>query len=193
MNGHVGQMPPNFSGPPVPIANGSNIKQWSRLDPSEIIIHNLKCQDQLDDFIEDQMRQKLCNELIAKSKSHIETTDNSDETNRQNTPLHEEIRKFVEAQTIPSLNNSVDKSNTEWWQDLCDKTYEDSQSDAFSNSSDMPILGKRLHPDMNGAQPNKVRKISKCIGKVFGVQGLFEKERSVYEQKYQQFRDDVEN
>lgn len=53
-HGNVNCAPPIYSGPPLSIVNGGGSRtQWSRLDPSEIIVHNLKCQDQLDDYIED--------------------------------------------------------------------------------------------------------------------------------------------
>jgi hypothetical protein len=44
-NGHVGAMPPSFGGPPVAnkMRNGvGNLHQWARLDPSEILVHNIK-------------------------------------------------------------------------------------------------------------------------------------------------------
>ena len=53
-------MPPVFGAPPMAQhpgqMNSNNLHQWNRLDPSEILVHNVKCQDQLDDYLEQQMR-----------------------------------------------------------------------------------------------------------------------------------------
>ena len=64
-NGHIGAMPPLYGGPPV-ASRRMNANQWSRLDPSEILVHNVKCQDQLDDIIEDRMREEFARQIIQK-------------------------------------------------------------------------------------------------------------------------------
>lgn len=52
-NGHIGSLPPLYGGPP---SSANCLNQWNRLDPSEILVHNVKCQDEIDDFLESQMR-----------------------------------------------------------------------------------------------------------------------------------------
>ena len=41
-NGHIGSMPPMFGAPPM-ASNEFNAHQWNRLDPTEILVHNVKC------------------------------------------------------------------------------------------------------------------------------------------------------
>jgi len=50
-----------------------NKKHWSKLDPNELLVHNLKSLDQIDDIIEDQMRLQYQKEFIKKTtKKNIE-------------------------------------------------------------------------------------------------------------------------
>jgi hypothetical protein len=65
-NGHVGSMPPAYGRPPIahPIAN---MKQWNRLDPSEILVHNVKCLDQVDDLLEEEMRKQFKAKFMRKA------------------------------------------------------------------------------------------------------------------------------
>ena len=54
-----------FQSPPKA---GVNHKNWSKLDPNELLVHNLKSLDQLDDIIEDHMRSKYEKKFMKKTE-----------------------------------------------------------------------------------------------------------------------------
>ena len=53
-----------FGGPP---SAAENKKDWNKLDPNEILVHNMRSLDSIDDLIEDKMRK----EYEAKFKSKV--------------------------------------------------------------------------------------------------------------------------
>jgi len=90
-------MPPMFGGPPL-ASKRLNPNQWARLDPSEILVHNVKSQDQLDDILEDRMRAELARELLAKARKAAEPSSLDAEKR-----LQSHVHEFVEGQTILEL------------------------------------------------------------------------------------------
>ena len=85
-------MPPVFSGPPISRAYfHGNKNQWTRLDPSELLVHSLKCHDQLDDYIEMKMRDQYIEKLTSKFDT------------KENPKLKRDIVEFVNGQTISEL------------------------------------------------------------------------------------------
>lgn len=78
-NGYLGSLPPEFGGPPLASNSGLlqrqgpySLNQWNRLDPGEILVHSVKCQDQLDDFLESQMRKKFVKKFEAQAAKALE-------------------------------------------------------------------------------------------------------------------------
>lgn len=87
------------------------MNQWKRLDPSEILVHNVKCQDQIDDILEDEMRKHYKTKFIKQAR---------DALLKQEMPLSieeltKQINEFVDSQSIPQLQQQTEKLNTEWW------------------------------------------------------------------------------
>ena len=138
--------------------------QWSRLDPSEILVHNVKCQDQIDDLIEARMRKQFVQKLDKQARQALKET----ETTVDSDVLQGHIKEFVNCQSIQQLQDQTSKQNSEWWQDLCDNTLEDSFS---SSESDSDELGKRSKP------------VSKALFKAFNIGHQYKKQRKAFDDK----------
>ena len=70
-----------LNGPPLSLDGGGSHQQWKKLDPSEIVVHSLKCQDTLDDFLESQMREQYIKQLIKRAKHKAPIQEISDFVN----------------------------------------------------------------------------------------------------------------
>ena len=105
LNGRIGCMPPSYGGPPLATAT-SNLNQWNRLDPSEILVHDVKCQDQIDDLLEDQMRNIFKEKFVKKAKKALKMKkekDSSSSVTISTEDLNNQIKEFVQTQSIAQL------------------------------------------------------------------------------------------
>jgi hypothetical protein len=75
-------------GPPLP-----GQSKWLRLDPNEILVHNMKALDHVDDLIEDKMRERYESQIEGPSKL---------------------VKDFVNSQTISDLHSHTIPTKESW-------------------------------------------------------------------------------
>lgn len=148
------------------------MNQWKRLDPSEILVHNLKYHDQVDDMIEAAMRKNFKTQFLRRGEKTAKEKGLQIEAEK----MKKHVEDFVDCLPIEQLQKHSQKYNIEEWQDLCDSKSEvDSEATStFGITSEEETLGQKRKPDT----------LTHQLGKLLGIPELEKRHKSAFEDKY---------